>query len=262
MKIPYFEVLAFTDRLFAGNPAGVCLLEKDWLPEELMLQVATENDLAETAFLVERDGYFDLRWFTPVYEVDLCGHATLGSAHVLFNHRGYKGESIRFKTKTSGDLNVTRDGDRLVLDFPALFPERSDVLPAVTEAIGAKPRELWKGRDYFAVFEREEDVSGIKPDFAKVCALDKQGVVVTAPGNECDFVSRYFVPGAGIPEDPVTGSTHCVLIPYWAKRLQKKELHARQLSPRGGELFCEDRGERVRIGGNARTYLEGEIMVR
>jgi PhzF family phenazine biosynthesis protein len=258
MTIPYFEVLAFTDRLFAGNPAGVCLLTDDWLPEALMQQIAAENNLAETAFVIERQDYFDLRWFTPTVEIDLCGHATLASAHVLFCHLGQKGDSIRFQSQ-SGELRVDRIDNRLVLDFPSQPLSKCEPLAKLTEGLRAQPREVLKGRDYFAVFDGEEDIRAIDPDFEVIAALDAQGVIVTAPGHDCDFVSRYFAPGAGIPEDPVTGSAHCVLIPYWSKRLGKHKLYARQISKRGGELFCEDRGERVGIGGNAMTYVEGKL---
>jgi PhzF family phenazine biosynthesis protein len=258
MSIPYFEVTAFANRPFAGNPAAVCLLEGKWLPDDLMQQMAAENNLAETAFLIERENYFDLRWMTPMVEVDLCGHATLASAHVLFHHFAHKGESIRFQSK-SGELKVTREGDRLVLDFPAQ-PMTECATPArLDQGLGAKPKSVWKGRDYLVVFEREEEVAALRPDFEIIAALDAQGVIATAPGNECDFVSRYFAPAAGIPEDPATGSTHCVLIPYWSKRLGKRALFARQLSKRGGELFCEERGDRARIGGHARTYVEGKV---
>jgi PhzF family phenazine biosynthesis protein len=260
MTIPYYEVLAFTDRLFSGNPAGVCLLDEKWLPDQLMQQIAAENNLAETAFLIERENYFDLRWMTPTIEMDLCGHATLASGHVLFHHLGHKGDFIRFQSK-SGELNVGREGERLVLDFPAQSLEPCATPANLTEGLRAQPTAVLKGRDYFAVFETEDEVAAIAPDFKIISELDAQGVIVTAPGNKVDFVSRYFAPRAGIPEDPVTGSTHCVLIPYWAKRLDKSELRARQLSPRGGELFCEDRGERVRIGGQALTYSEGKLHI-
>src|SRR5580700_9584208 len=248
--ISYFEVLAFTNRQFAGNPAGVCLLEKEWLADELMQKIAAENNLAETAFLVERTNHFDLRWMTPTVEVDLCGHATLASAHVLFHHLGRKDDSVRFQSR-SGELRVDKIENRLVLDFPAQPLSQCEPPAKLTEGLRAKPHEVLKGRDYFAIFDREEDVRAINPDFQVIAGLDAQGVIVTAPGNDCDFVSRYFVPGAGIPEDSVTGSTHCVLVPYWSKRLGKRELYARQISKRGGELFCEDRAERVGIGGNA-----------
>src|SRR5664279_4653018 len=252
--ILYFEVLAFTARLFSGNPAGVCLLKKEWLSDELMQQIAAENNLAETAFVIERKDFFDLRWFTPTVEVDLCGHATLASAHVLFHHLGREGDSVRFQSR-SGELRVDRIDNRLVLDCPAQPLSQCEPPAKLMEGLRAKPHEVLKGRDYFAIFDHEEDVRAITPDFRVIAALDAQGVIVTAPGNDCDFVSRYFAPSAGIPEDPVTGSTHCTLIPYWSKRLGKRELYARQISKRGGELFCQDRAERVGIGGNAITSV-------
>jgi PhzF family phenazine biosynthesis protein len=258
MDIPYFEVAAFAREPFTGNPAGVCLLENDWLPDDVMQNIAAENNLAETAFVVPRGDRFDLRWMTPAIEVALCGHATLASAHVLIQHRGYKGDSISFDSK-SGELSVSKNDGRLILDFPAQPAKPCPVSPKLSEALRATPRSVLKGRDYFAVFETEKEVAAIRPNFEMIASLDAQGVVVTAPGNQCDFVSRYFVPAAGIPEDPVTGSTHCTLIPYWSKRLGRQQLVARQISPRGGELFCEDRGGRVRIGGHAVTYLKGTI---
>jgi PhzF family phenazine biosynthesis protein len=210
--------------------------------------------------LVERRGFFEVRWMSPAVEIDLCGHATLASAHVLFHHLGREGDSIRFQSPGSGELKVDKIDNRLVLDFPAQPADKQGPPPPkLAEALHAKPAEVLKGRDYFAVFERAEEVAAIQPDFNLIAQLDAQGVVVTAPGNDCDFVSRYFAPAAGIPEDPVTGSTHCALIPYWSKRLGKTKLHARQLSKRGGELFCEDRQSRVGIGGDALTYVKGEL---
>ncbi|HEY3661994.1 MAG TPA: PhzF family phenazine biosynthesis protein [Chthoniobacterales bacterium] len=256
-SIPYFEVFAFTNQMFAGNPAGVCLLE-EFLPNDRLQAIATQNDLPETAFLVERGDHFDLRWMTPAVEVDLCGHATLAAAHVLFQHRGYPRKAVRFQTQ-SGELLVEQSGGRLVLDFPSRPAEEGGDRSAVAASLGAEPAKVLKDRDYFAIFASQAEVAAIKPDLAAVAKLDAQGVVVTAPGDDCDFVSRYFAPAAGIPEDPVTGSTHCTLIPYWAQQLGKRELFARQISARGGELFCEDRGERVGIGGEAVTYVEGTI---
>jgi len=260
MRIPYFEVMAFTNRLFAGNPAGVCLLERAWLPDEMMQKIAAENNLPETAFLIERESHFDLRWLTPAVEVDLCGHATLAAAHVILHHLGRKANAVSFQSR-SGELKVDKIGNRLVLDFPAQ-PLGDCTPPAkLAEGLRARPSSVLKGRDYFALFDRAEDIAAINPDFDIIAQLDTQGVVVTAPGNDCDFVSRYFAPRAGIPEDPVTGSTHCALIPYWSKRLGKGELHARQVSRRGGELFCQDRQSRVGIGGHAVTYLQGTLDV-
>ncbi len=256
--IPYFEIFAFTRRMFAGNPAAVCLLE-EWLPNEQMQALARQNDLPETAFLVWREeGCYDLRWMTPTVEVELCGHATLASAHVLFRHLAFSGEVIRFQTQ-SGELRVSRAEDRLVLDFPAQPAQEVAPNELLSSALGAQPERVWQGRDLYAVFASAQEVAAIKPNLEQVQQLDAQGVVVTAPGDDCDFVSRYFAPAAGIPEDPVTGSTHCTLIPYWSQRLGKKELFARQISPRGGELFCQDHGERVGIGGEAVTYVEGRI---
>ena len=260
MTIPYYEVLAFTDHLFTGNPAGVCLLQGKWLPDDLMLQIAAENNLPETAFLIKRDEYFAVRWMAPKVEIDLCGHATLASGHVLFHHLGYKADSIRFQSK-SGELNVRRDGRQLVLDFPAQSLEPCATPPKLVEGLGAKPMAVLKGRDYVAIFSKENEVAALAPDFQIISELDAQGVAATAPGDKVDFVSRYFAPAAGIPEDPVTGSTHCVLIPYWSKRLGKSKLSARQISPRGGDLFCQHRGERVNIGGYAITYSEGKLHV-
>jgi PhzF family phenazine biosynthesis protein len=250
MNIPYFDVLAFTSRLFTGNPAGVCVLENEWLPDDLMQQIAAENNLPETAFIIEREKHYDLRWMTP----------TLASAHVIFNHLGRKGDTISFQSR-SGELRVDRKKDLLILDFPAQPLSECEPPKKLTEGLRAQPKSVLKGRDYLAVFEREEDVAKINPAFEILAKLETQGVIITAPGDNCDFVSRYFAPRAGIPEDPVTGSTHCALIRYWSDRLGKREMRARQLSKRGGELFCEDRGKRVGIGGNAITYVEGKLHV-
>lgn len=257
MTIPYFEVAAFTSRPFAGNSAGVCLLS-EWLPDAAMLAIAAENNLPETAFLVDRETYFDVRWMSPNVEINLCGHATLASAHVLFQHLGRTGTMLRFQSR-SGPLTVERAGDRLVLDFPVQTLSECDPPAELAKSLGAKPDLVLKGRDYFAVFAHEQDVARLAPDFEIIASLDTQGVIVTAPGEDCDFVSRYFAPKVGIAEDPATGSTHCALIPYWSKRLGKRTLTARQVSKRGGDFFCEDRGERAGIGGNAVTYVEGQL---
>jgi PhzF family phenazine biosynthesis protein len=257
MTIPFFEVVAFADRLFTGNPAGVCLLD-DWLPDAQMQAIAAENNLAETAFLIERAEHFDLRWMTPAIEVDLCGHATLASAHVIFRHLNYGREILRFETK-SGELRVAQKEGRLVLDFPARPAEKTTAPNELSAGLGAEPAEVWRERDLYAIFESEAEVAALRPNFEVIAQLENQGVVATAPGRDCDFVSRYFAPRAGIPEDPVTGSTHCTLIPFWSERLDKRDLFARQISPRGGKLYCEDRGDRVAIGGDAVTYSEGKI---
>ena len=257
MRIPLFQVDAFAERVFQGNPAAVCPLES-WLPDATMQALAAENNLSETAFFVGRDGAYEIRWFTPLTEVDLCGHATLASSHVIFRHLGFAGEAIRLSSK-SGPLVVRRDGELLVLDFPARPPEPRADDPILAEALGRKPREVWMARDPVAVFGEEDEVRTLRPDSSKLAALGTFGVMVTAPGREVDFVSRYFAPAEGIPEDPVTGAAHCTLVPFWSRRLGKTRLHARQVSARGGELWCVDRGARVEIAGRAVTYLVGTV---
>lgn len=259
MRVPYFQIDAFTSRVFGGNPAGVCLLE-NWLPDGVLKQIAAENNLSETAFVTPRGSDFDLRWFTPTREVDLCGHATLASAFVLFEERKIAASEIRFHTQV-GVLGAMRDGDSVVLDFPAWKAEPAGVPAALADGLGWIPREVHKTRDYLAVFADADEVAGLKPDMAQIAKLDCLGLIVSAPGRDCDFVSRFFAPGAGIPEDPVTGSAHCTLIPYWSQRLGKKKLHARQLSARGGELVCEDRGDRVGIGGRCALYSRAELTI-
>jgi predicted PhzF superfamily epimerase YddE/YHI9 len=257
MALPYFHVDAFTGRMFAGNPAGVCPLA-DWLPTETMQRIAAENNLAETAFFVPRDASFELRWFTPAVEVELCGHATLASAHVLFEHLALRESIVRFQTR-SGTLAVHRDGDRLTLDFPAWPAKACSVPPELIGGLGATPNFVAKSRDFFAVFESERDVRSLRPNMAALEKLDSLGVIVTAPGDDCDFVSRFFAPAAGVPEDPVTGSAHCTLTPYWAERLGKSSMEAKQISSRGGEIHCELHGDRVRLTGTAVTYMTGFI---
>ena len=260
-KLPIWQVDAFTGELFRGNPAAVVVLD-DWLPDATLQAIGLENNLSETAFVVPRGASFDLRWFTPTIEVDLCGHATLASAHVLFEHGYQSGPRVAFRTRRAGELAVTRDGDLLALDFPARRPRRAGIDPApITGALGAAPVEIHEARDLLAVFRTQAEVEALEPDFAQVKAVADFAVIATAPGDDCDFVSRFFAPRAGIDEDPVTGSAHCTLVPYWSERLGKKKLHARQVSKRGGELFCEDRGERVAIGGRAVEYLRGEITL-
>lgn len=259
MKLPYYEVSAFTTNPFGGNPAGVCPLVA-WLPDDVLQNIAANNNLAETAFTVPRGDDFELRWFTPTVEMDLCGHATLAAASILFNEHGWRGDVVRFHSR-SGLLTVSRDRDMLTLDFPARPPQPSVAPEALMRGLGAAPQEVFKARDYLAVFANEAEVRALQPDLAVLKTLDCLGIIATAPGAEADFVSRFFAPGAGVAEDPVTGSAHCTLIPFWAQRLGKSNLFARQVSPRGGELFCELVGERVRIGGRAVTYLRGEIQI-
>src|ERR1039457_3389406 len=247
MSIPYYQVDTFTSRVFSGNPAGVCLLA-DWLPDALLQSIAAENNLSETAFVIQRDSLCPLRWFTPTLEIDLCGHATLAAAHVLFRHLGCHAPSVRFQTR-SGVLAVSRDEDLLTLDLPVRPATACDTPRELSEGLGASPATTAKARDYFAVFDTEQAVRDLRPDMAVLTRLDGLGIIATAPGENCDFVSRFFAPRAGVPEDPVTGSAHCTLIPYWSQRLGRSELRAHQISPRGGELFCEHRGARVGIGG-------------
>ncbi len=233
---------------------------QQWLPDELLQRIAAENNLSETAFFTREDGFFHLRWFTPTTEVDLCGHATLASAFVLFSELGHGGDTISFRSK-SGVLKAARRGDLVELDFPARRPERCVVPEELVQALGLAPREVLRSRDYFAVYNSQEEVAALTPDMGRLARLDCLGVIVTARGNDADFVSRFFAPGAGVPEDPVTGSAHCSLIPYWAERLGKTELFARQISQRGGELYCRLAGERVGIGGRAVMYCRGELVV-
>jgi PhzF family phenazine biosynthesis protein len=259
MKLDIYQVDAFTNKPFAGNPAAVVPLDQ-WLPDETMQAIALENNLSETAFFVRGDDGYDLRWFTPTFEIDLCGHATLGSAHVLFNELGIKDNVLRFRSK-SGVLIVERQGDRLVLDFPSRPAAPADAPKGLFDAIGRVPREVLRSRDYILVYDTEDEIRNITPDFSALARIPTHAVIVTAPGERSDFVSRFFAPEAGINEDPVTGSSHCNLIPYWSARLGKTKMFARQLSSRGGELFCELAGDRVKIGGNAVLYLKGEICI-
>jgi PhzF family phenazine biosynthesis protein len=261
MTVPIYQADAFTNSLFGGNPAAICPLDK-WLPDETMQKIATENNLAETAFFVASESGFKLRWFTPEFEIDLCGHATLASAHIIFTELGYQKDLINFETVKAGVLTVQRNGDKYTMDFPSRPPIAIEIPNGLAEALSDKePLAVLRSRDYFLVYETEEDILDITPDFAALSKFDTVGFIVTAKGKKADFVSRFFAPGAGIPEDPVTGSAHCNLIPYWAEKLGKEKLHAYQLSARKGELWCELKGERVLMSGNAVTYLKGEIYI-
>ncbi len=259
MRLSLFQVDAFTSVLFAGNPAAVCPLE-NWLPDLLLQKIAAENNLAETAFFVrETDGY-QLRWFTPGVEVDLCGHATLASAWVIMNELDKSAATVRFRSR-GGELSVSRDGDRYTLNFPSSMPERLAPNAGLEEALGTKIVELWGGRDYMAVLESEAAVRAMKPSMEKLRAIDRFAVIVTAEGGDYDFVSRFFAPAKGVDEDPVTGSAHCTLAPFWAGRLGKNPLLGFQASARGGEVHCEVRGDRVLLSGGAVKYLQGTIFV-
>ena len=260
MQVPYYVVHAFTSTVFAGNPAGVCVLE-DWLPDDRMQRIAAENRLSETAFLLGGDARYELRWFTPTIEVDLCGHATLASGFILMREYDTAAERIEFATRSAGTLSVEKRRDMFALDFPSRPGRPCPPPPRLLDGLGAPPREVLHARDYLAVFDSEDDVLAVTPDFAALATLDCTGVIITAPGTQADFVSRFFAPAVGVDEDPVTGSAHCTLVPYWADRLGKHELTARQISPRGGELFCEYRDDRCIIAGHAALYLRGTIMV-
>ena len=257
MKRPIYQIDAFADRLFAGNPAAVVLLDK-WLPDSVLAAIAAENNLSETAFVIPCVDVSPLRWFTPTVEVNLCGHATLAAAAVLLREVFPERHTLRFSTR-SGELVVQRDGERLRLDFPARPGQPVALDAAVSAALGATPQLALQSRDLMLVYASEDEVRALQPDFRQLAALPYGTYIVTAPGKEVDFVSRFFAPGAGIDEDPVTGSAHCTLIPYWAERLGKRVLQARQVSARGGALWCELCGDRVGIAGTAIEYLRGTI---
>jgi len=258
MQIPIFQVDAFTGRLFSGNPAAVCPLPH-WLDDSDLQAIAAENNLSETAFFVSQpDGGYTLRWFTPAAEVDLCGHATLATAHVLFNHLTPEQSRVRFQTR-SGILPVSKRGRLIELDFPAQKPQTIDPPAGLITGLGAQPLEVFAASYYLVVYQNEATVRAVLPDFKLLGQLPFDGVCITAPGDQSDFCSRFFAPALGVPEDPVTGSAHTLLTPFWAERLGKKELHATQVSQRGGELYCRDQGERVLIAGEAITFLKGFI---
>lgn len=260
MNLTIYQVDAFTKEVFKGNPAAICPLES-WLETGLMQKIALENNLSETAFFVKNGDVYEIRWFTPTYEIDLCGHATLASAFVIFEILKAENETVKFHSHKSGELLVEKQGDRLILDFPSRPVSPVEIPEGLIEAIGKEPKEVLKARDYFLVYENEQEISEISPKFSKLLEVGGHGFIVTAKGESSDFVSRFFAPEVGVFEDPVTGSAHCNLIPFWSERLGKTELFARQISARGGELFCELKGDRVKIGGNAVLYLKGEIYL-
>lgn len=259
MQYPIYQVDAFTSRRFHGNPAAVVVSES-WLPVDVMQAVAAENNLSETAFVVKAGAGFGIRWFTPSVEIDLCGHATLASAHVLLEH-GYAAKAPIEFTYAGGTLSVGRDGDRLVLNFPSRPPVRTHLEKEIGAALGATPLETWSSKATMAVFATARDVLALNPDMRAVAKTAGYGLIVTAPGEDCDFVSRFFAPQSGVDEDPVTGSAHCTLVPFWSQRLKKARLHARQVSARGGELWCEDLGDRVTMAGHTAAYLSGTISL-
>lgn len=261
MKLKIFQVDAFTAHLFSGNPAAVCPLDS-WPDDSLLQNIAMENNLAETAFIVENGDRFDIRWFTPTVEVDLCGHATLASAHVIFSQLNHAGAEITFFSHRSGILKVARHGDWLTLDFPTDVYAPVEITGELVDAIGARPVEAYKGKtDHMLVYESEAEVRAIHPDFNKTATLPGRGVIVTSRGENVDFVSRFFGPQSGINEDPVTGSAHTTLTPYWSAKLKKTELEAIQASARQGYLKCSYKGDRVAISGQAKLYMTGELYL-
>ena len=260
MKIKIYQIDAFADKIFSGNSASVCPLD-NWLPDETLQNIAMENNLAETAFYVNEKEGLRIRWFTPTVEVDLCGHATLATAFVLFHHENYSGNKIVFNSR-SGPLTVTKSGDVLTLNFPVDTLTEVPSLPVLEQGLGAKPLKTFKGKtDYMLVFEREDQIKNMSPDFKLIGTVEARGIIVTAKGNNVDFVSRFFGPQSGMDEDPVTGSAHTSLSPYWAKVLNKTEFTALQLSKRQGKLTCKLLGDRVEISGTARLFLEGTISI-
>jgi PhzF family phenazine biosynthesis protein len=261
MKIPIYQADAFTDTLFGGNPAAICPLE-DWLTDEQMQKIAMENNLAETAFIVKNGQEYDIRWFTPAVEVKLCGHATLAAAHILFKGDAAENNELIFHSK-SGPLKVTRDGELLTLDFPATPPLAVSSIPdGIFEGLGIDAAPVFKSIfDYMVILPSQKAIEGLLPDFKTLAQIDARGVIATAPGEEVDFVSRCFFPQSGIDEDPVTGSAHTAMVPYWSQQLGKIKMKAIQLSRRRGHLDCELAGDRVLMSGKAITYLTGEINI-
>jgi PhzF family phenazine biosynthesis protein len=261
MRIPLYQVDAFASRVFAGNPAAVCPLE-GWIEPSLMQSIALENNLSETVFIVKRDdGDYAIRWFTPTAEIDLAGHPTLATAYVIFERLEPGRDEVLFHTLRSGTLAVRRDGARLSMDFPSREPAPAPIPPGAAEALGVAPESAHLSRDLLLVFASEDEVRAIRPRMERVAGLAAHGVIASAPGRDVDFVSRFFAPNMGVPEDPVTGSAHCTLTPYWAKRLGRERLTGRQVSARGGELWVEHRGDRVTIAGHVVPYLEGTIVL-
>jgi len=260
MIIPIYQVDAFTDHIFGGNPAAVCPL-KEWLDQETMQNIALENNLSETAFFVPKDDYFEIRWFTPKVEINLAGHPTLATAWVIFNELNYTKDSIKFISHLSGELNVSKKNDLIIMDFPVNKPKIISTPEHLIKGLGIKPVEVLDSRDLLVLFRNQSEIEKIKPDFGLLEKIDTFGIIITAPGDNCDFVSRFFAPRAGINEDPVTGSAHTILIPYWAEKLKKDKLDAIQVSERIGNLFCESHGNRVKIAGKAKLFMKGEIYI-
>lgn len=259
MKIPIYQIDAFANKAFQGNPAAICPLD-DWLPDETLIAIAEENNLSETAYFIQTNNGFHIRWFTPTTEVNLCGHATLAAAYVIFNELSYKENSIAFESK-SGILNVKRENDLLVMDFPAQPAIACELPNEIKQAFNIEPLECLKSEDYILVFNNEDEILNAEPDLELLKNISLRGVIITASSEKYDFVSRFFAPKYGINEDPVTGSAHTQLMPYWAKKLSNNKLHTKQISRRGGELYCELLNDRVSIAGYAIKYLQGKIEI-
>lgn len=259
MRIPIYQIDAFANKQFEGNPAAVCCLE-EWIEDDLMQKIAKENNLSETAFFVKKEDFYELRWFTPEKEIDLCGHATLATAYVIFTYLDKNIKKISFKTK-SGVLEVFKEDDMFSMIFPSRKGDKCEVPNELIKGLGREPKEVYKSRDYMAVFETEEEIKNLNLNMEELKKLDSFGVIVTAKGKKVDFVSRYFAPKAGVNEDPVTGSAHCTLVPYWTEVLNKDEFVAYQLSDRGGMLFCKYLEDKIKISGRAVSYLEGYINI-
>jgi PhzF family phenazine biosynthesis protein len=261
MRNKIYQIDAFTDTVFSGNPAAVCPLEF-WPEDSLLQKIALENNLSETAFYVKSDEEYEIRWFTPTCEVDLCGHATLATAYVLFNFENHKGTAIAFRSKSSGYLKVTLSGRLLTLDFPSDNLSKVELTQSLKSCFNLVPDEVYQGKtDYMLVYRNEKEILNIIPDFISIGKTDCRGIIVTAPGENCDFVSRFFGPQSGVDEDPVTGSAHTTLTPYWSGRLKKNELSAIQLSARRGILKCKNSGSRTEISGTCRLYMIGELFL-
>ncbi|MDY6837927.1 MAG: PhzF family phenazine biosynthesis protein [Thermodesulfobacteriota bacterium] len=259
MEIPIYQIDAFSSEVFSGNPAAVCPL-KQWLDDSVLQAIAQENNLSETAFFVPERGDYLLRWFTPTSEVDLCGHATLAAAFVIFNFIDTTSSEVTFRSR-SGTLRVFQDGKRLSMDFPSQPPVPCEAHEDLVDGLGKRPAEVLRSEDYLAVFEASRDIFEVEPDMKILKRLDLRGVIITAKGQDVDFLSRFFAPKYGVDEDPVTGSAHCALTPYWSKRLGKRMLRARQVSQRGGMLYCTDCGDRVVISGHAVKFMEGTVTI-
>ena len=260
MRIPIYQIDAFSSQPFKGNPAAVCPL-KEWLPDEVMQSIAMENNLSETAFFIKNEDQYDIRWFAPKIEIDLAGHPTLATAHVIFNEMNHQGDSITFNSTIGDTLDVTRNKDIISMNFPSRPPKKIYKKELIEEAIGVEVEEFYENRDGLAVVANEEIVTNLSPSMDKISKLDYIGLIVTSRGENVDFVSRFFAPQIGVPEDPVTGSAHCELIPLWAEKLNKNKLIAKQLSSREGTLYCEYLNDRVIIGGEAVTVLSGELII-